>query len=264
MSIKIQYENLAEVPEKFRELYEEKDGKAVLVGVEGMKTPADVDAVLGILRKERDDRKKIESLSQSWKELGEPNEIREKLDRIPELEEAAKGKIDDEKLNELVEKRLPSKLGPLQRDLEAVRKERDETVKERESLRREIETRDRNDAVRSVASKMSVHSTAMPDIEMAASVMLERDETGRLVTKSGIPDLTPGLEVDSFMREMQRLRPHWWPASSGGGARGSGNGLGGPNPWDPKTFNLTEQGKIMREKGPEYARKLAQAVGSDI
>ncbi|HET6375878.1 MAG TPA: hypothetical protein VFF88_07490, partial [Methylocella sp.] len=33
-------------------------------------------------------------------------------------------------------------------------------------------------------------------------------------------------------------------------------------PWHPKTFNLTEQGRILKEKGYEEARRLAEAAGA--
>lgn len=51
--------------------------------------------------------------------------------------------------------------------------------------------------------------------------------------------------------------------SSGGGAGGSGNGSGGGgdvNPWDPKSRNLTEQGRLLRAD-PAKARQMAAQHG---
>lgn len=263
--IELEYDSMDSVPEAFRPLFAEQDGRAVLTGVNGLKTQKDVDTVREALRKEREDHSKAREALKPWGNL-KPDEVMSQLDRIKELEAAAGGKLDENKLQELVEGRLAQKTGPLERTVQTLTQERDTLTQERDDLKNQIVTRDRNDAVRSIATESKAHGTAVPDIEMAASVMLEKNEEGRWVTKSGIDGLTPGLDVKGWMKEMQRLRPHWWPESvSGGAGGGSGGGnFGGANPWSADSWNMTEQGRVMQSQGRDVAERMAKAAGTTI
>lgn len=272
MPIELQYDNKDALPEAFRsdavfnELFTTNaEGKIVLSGVTGMKTQKDVDSVKEALRKEREDHGKTKDALKPWGSLN-AEETLAQLDRIKELEAAAGGKLDEAKLNELVEGRLSQKTGPLQRQIETLTGDKTKVEQERDALKAQLETRDRNDAVRSVATEAKVLQTAIPDMEMAASVMLEKDADGNLVTKSGIAGLTPGLNVKEWAKEMQKLRPHWWPESEGGGARGGGGGGGftGNNPFTAEHWSLTEQGKFLNANGRDATEKLAKAAGTTI
>jgi len=272
MAIELQYDNREALPEAFRsdavfnELFTAgADGKITLTGVTGLKTQKDVDTVREALRKEREDHGKTKDLLKPWGELN-AEETLAQLDRIKELEAAAGGKLDEAKLNELVEGRISQKTGPLQRQIDALTKDKDTLAQENTTLKGQIESRDRNDAVRAVATESKVLATAIPDMEMAASVMLEKDADGNLVTKSGINGITPGLNVKEWTKEMQKLRPHWWPESEGGGARGGGGGAGftGNNPFSHEHWSLTEQGKYLQANGRDAADKLAKAAGTTV
>lgn len=263
--IELEYESQDAIPEAFRPLYAEQNGKFVLTGVKGLKTQKDVDTVKEALRKEREDHAKARDALKPWGDL-KADEVLAQLDRIKELEAAAGGKLDEAKLNELVEGRLAQKTGPLQRQIETLTGDKTKVEQERDALKSQLETRDRNDAVRAVATESKAHATAVPDIEMAASIMLEKDESGKLVTKAGIDGLTPGLDVKGWMKEMTKLRPHWWPESEGGGARGGGGGSGfaGNNPFSAEHWSLTEQGKVLQTQGREVADRLAKAAGTTV
>lgn len=272
MTIELSYENKEALPEAFRrdavfnELFTvEDDGKVVLSGVTGMKTQRDVDTVKEALRKERKDHGKTKDALRAWGSLN-AEETLTQLDRVKELEAAAGGKLDDEKLNELVERRLAQKTGPLERQIKELIEAGTTLEKENAALKSSIESRNLNDSVRSVALESKSHSTAIPDIEMAASVMLEKNDEGRWVTKSDIDGLTPGLDVKGWMKEMIKIRPHWWPESHGGGGRGGGGGnsFSGNNPFSREHWNLTEQGKIMNEQGREVADRMAKAAGTKV
>ena len=65
---------------------------------------------------------------------------------------------------------------------------------------------------------------------------------------------------------MQVKRPHWWPASEGGGAGGGGAGgvIGGENPWARDKWNITKQSLYVKEHGQEKAIAAAKAVGSHL
>ena len=264
--IEITYDSMDSVPEPFRPLYSEKDGKAVLTGVSGMKTIQDVNNVQEALRKERNDHSQAREALKGWKTLGEdPQEILSKLDRMAELEAAATGKIDESKIQQMVESRLGQKTAPLERQLREITTNFETVTQERDALRQSIERRDMTDAVRSIATEMKVIPTAIADVELVASMFLERDDSGEFIVKADAKGVTPGADVKTFMKEMQRLRPHWWPNSQGGGAGGGSGGLGGSdNPWSASGWNMTRQGQIVREHGMARAQEMAKAAGSQV
>jgi hypothetical protein len=271
MAIELRYDNEDALPEAFRnetifaELFTRNDdGSISVTGVTGMKTQKDVDSVSEALRKERNDHKVTKDRLKPWGELN-AEETLTQLDRIRELEAAAGGKLDDDAINKIVDGRLAQKTGPLDRQIKTISEERDALTQENAGLKNSIITRDRNDSVRAEATKVKSHATAVPDIEGAASVMLEQNEEGKWITKSGIEGITPGLGIDGWLRDMQKLRPHWWPESEGGGARGGngGTGFNGANPWSAKSWNLTEQGKVFNDSA-DLAGRLAKAAGTSL
>lgn len=264
-ALEIQYDSLEVVPETFRALYSEKDGKAVLTGINGLKTVHDVAALSEALRKERADHALAREALKPWTQLGKkPDEILTQLDRMTELELAASGKIDEKQINTLVEGRLSQKLGPVERQLRDVTEKYGALEKENSVLKDNLYTRDMSDAIRSVATEMKVLSTAIPDVEMFAKFAMERQEDGTFITKAGIQGVTPGMDAKGFLKEMQKLRPHWWPASAGGGANGGGGFGGEVNPWSASGWNVTAQANVVREKGMAHAETLAKAAGSFV
>lgn len=265
--LEIEYDSVDAVPEAFRPLYTEQDGKAVLTGVNGMKTAKDVLNVQEALRKERADHAAAKEALKPWKTLGDdPTELQSKLDRIAELEAAAGGKLDDEAISKMVEARIGQKTAPLERQLRDTSTTLETIQQENAQLKNTLVTRDRNDVVRAVATEMKVLPTAIPDVEMLAGVYLERDDTsGEFIVKADAKGVTPGADVKQFLKEMQNQRPHWWPQSQGGGA-GGGKGFGqsDDNPWSTKGWNMTKQGQYVREHGMAEAEKAAKAAGSKV
>lgn len=46
---------------------------------------------------------------------------------------------------------------------------------------------------------------------------------GGIVTRDGAPNTVPGMTPDQWIvAQLRSARPHWWPLSSGGGAKGAG------------------------------------------
>lgn len=263
VTLDLSYDSVDAIPQGFSGLFDEKDGKFVLGGVNGMKTQTDVANVQEALRKERGDHDTVKNSLRAWGDL-KPDEVRSQLDRIAELEAAAGGKLDDAAINKIVEGRLIQSTSPLQRQIETLSEENTTFKTENEQLKASMERRDMNESVRSVATEMKVHSTAIVDVEMVAASYLEKNEAGEFVVRSDAQGVTPGVDVKQFLKEMQKLRPHWWPVSEGGGANGHGLGAGEPNPWNASTWNVTQQGKIQRESGIEVATQLAKAAGTTI
>lgn len=264
MELELTYEDTTKIPAGFEKLYTITDGKATLTGINGMKTQVDIDRVQEGLRKEREDHAKTKADLKPFKGM-DPVETQKTLDRIAELEAVSGGKLDDEAINKIVEGRLTQSTAPLQRQIDDLTTKNTELTTINQDLTGTISTSSRNEAVRKVAAEMKVHGTAIEDVELVAANYLEKDEhTGNWIVKADASGVTPGTDVKQFMKEMQKIRPHWWPTSTGGGAGGGLGGLnGGKNPFSGDSWNLTEQGSLIRSDR-ELATQLATAAGTRI
>ena len=264
MTIKAIYSSNEEIPEKYIDLYEEKDGAFRLIKIEGLKTDADVARVTVALDKEK--KEHLESKKKFETFLGgkKPEEVQALLDRIPELEAAAAGKLDEEKINQVVEARLKTKIAPIERERDQMRALNAELEGKVGEFTAKEKQRKIHDTVRDAAVKMKVLDTAQEDVLMLAERMFEINEDGTITAKDGV-GVTPGVAPEVWLTEMQQKRPHWWPASNGGGAKGSGAGGGfANNPWSGEHWSLTEQGKVVNTLGMEKATQMAKSVGVDI
>lgn len=261
--IELEYDTMDEVPEAVRGLYTETDGKAILTGVRGMKTQQDVDNVQEALGKERNLRRDYEKQLKPWKDM-DPEEVRSKLDRIGELETAAGGKLDDDAINKIVETRLTARTAPLERRIDELQENLGATIQERDAAKGTITDMRMSSAIRDAATRAKITPSALSDVEIIAKSGFEFSEDGKLVTteKSGV---TPGLGLDAYFKEMTKSRPHWWPASEGGGAGGgSGGGMNGAkNPFSAEHWDMTKQGALVREDR-EQAEQLAKLAGTTI
>lgn len=260
MALSVIHDKIEDIPEPFRELYTEKDGKFLLTGIEGIKTQADIDRINEGLRKERDDHKKTRERFKAFEGLN-ADEVLAKLDKYDELEAAASGKLDDDKINEIAEKRVKSRLAPVERELLNVKKQNEELTSLVAQYQAKERTRTIHDAVRQAATKHKVLDTAQEDVLMLAERVFEVSEDGKVVAKEGV-GVTPGIDADLWLQEMQQKRPHWWAPSSGGGGTGSGAGAGmANNPWSSDHWNLTKQGEYIRQHGTEKAAQMAKLAG---
>ena len=271
MALKDVHDNLDDIPAEFQSLYTEKGGKYELTGIVGIKTSADVERVQLSLNKERADHKDTKSKLATWADMDHA-EVLKTLDRIPELEAASKGKLDEAQIEEIVTRRvdgtIKSKLAPVERKLKDVIKERDTALEENTGFRSADKTRRVHDKVRTALTASKVLPDAHEDALLLADHVFEiRDDDGAIVTKSNITNLSPGLDPAGWLTEIQEKRGHWWPASVGGGSRGSTAGVGGPggaNPWSAENWNMTKQGAFLREHGTERAGAMAKAAGTVV
>lgn len=254
------YQSQQEIPAQYVDLFEEKDGAFVLSKIEGIRTEVDVENVKKALNKERELR---EGLVKKYKVLGEedPETILTKLNRIKELEAISGGKLDEETIGKIVESRIAQKTSPLEMQLKEISEKASVLEQENNSLKEVLTTKERSSVIRDVANESKCHSTAISDIEMAASVMFEKSE-GKWVTKNNIDGVLPGLSPKEWIKEMQRVRPHWWPESLGGGSRGGNSNFGNANnPFSKENWNLTEQLKLRRDN-PTMASHLEKISGN--
>lgn len=272
--LKPTYEKIDDVPEAHRELYTEKGGKWELTGVEGVKTTADVDRLSKSLHAAQEDNKKLKAALKAFEPLGKPDEVQAKLDRIEELEAlaAAAGGTDEKKIEELVTKRVEGKLRsattPLERQLKQINDERTALAEELTALKAEKTRRTLHDEIRAAATHKDVNMRveAIEDAQILGERVFEVTTDGKVLTRDGVPGITPGLKPAEWLRDLQQSRPHWWPETVGGKARGGAGGGGNPgeNPWAADTWNMTKQGQFVRQFGMERAGKMAAAAGTTV
>lgn len=282
MDLKAIYDSQDDIPEGAitienpRELFTERGGKFVLSGIDGVKTTLDTDALTVGVEKERAATKKareeLAALREAWGDLS-AEEVRAKLDRIPELEAAAAGKLDDEKIAELANKRVEAavsgKVAPLNRQVQALTKERDTLLEQVAGYQAADRARTIEKATTVAARASKVLPEAEEDVQLLASLHLEVAEDGAVVTKEGVKvggkAIPAGLDAAAWLQEIADSRSHWWPASEGAGARGSKGGpKGGENPWGADHWNVTKQGEYLRQHGRAAADRMAKAAGSHV
>lgn len=264
------HDKIDEIPEAFRELYTEKGGKYELTGITGVKTSADVARINTSLEKERNEHAATKAKLATWGELVHDDVVK-KLDRIEELEAAAGNKLDEAKLEELANKRaegiVKTRVAPLERQLKMLEKEKTELLDSNTKLSAKDRTRNREDTLRPLLIEAKVLPEHHEDVLMYAERHLELSGDGKWIVKDGIPGVTAGSLPRDWLAELIEKRPGWLPGSNGGGARGSGPGigiLGGPNPWAHDTWNMTAQGAYLRTHGKDKAEAAAKAVGTKV
>jgi len=268
MALNAIHDTIEEIPEAFRELYTQRNGKYELTGIAGVKTQADVDRLSTALTKERNDHTATKDQLKQWSASGlKLEEVQAKLDKYEELEAAvaAGGTANQEKIDQLVETRIKGRLAPIEREKQRLTEQltgaeaRIGTFEQRERQRKI------HDAVRKARVAAKVIDTAEEDVLMLAERVFDVAEDGTVTTKDQV-GCTPGLTPDVWLTEMSDKRPHWWPGSQGGGAQGARtNGNAGvKNPWSKNNWNLTEQGRYITEHGQEKAEQLASLAGSKV
>jgi len=268
MQLSTEHEKLEDIPEEYRALYTEQEGKFVLTGIQGVKSQADIDRIHSSLVKERDDHKVTKTTLHTWDGM-DHTEITGKLDRFKELEVMAAGNKDefDAKLEELTEARVVTRLAPVERENKTLKTRCDELEGIATGLQIEKTRRTIGDQVLEACVEIKVVDEARPDVIMLANQVFEVADDGKTVlTKENPYGVTPGLSPDVFLSEMQEKRPHWWPTSVGGGAAGSGGnfGTGANNPWTHEGWNMTKQGAFIKENGIEKGEQMAKAAGTTI
>jgi hypothetical protein len=264
MSIKAVYDTKDQVPEQYLDLFEERGGKWHLQRIEGLVTEADLSRVQRSLTQEKDDHKTTKQTLEGYKALGELEEVQQKLDKMPELEAAAKGKLDDAKIEEIVQGRIRSQLAPVERERDQLKTKLTETEQQGQTFQEKDRSRKIQDAIREAAVAAKVRDTAIDDVLTIGERVFEITDDGKVVTRDGV-GITPGIAPDVYLQEMQSKRPHWWPESEGSGANGNrGKGGTGNNPFTREHWNMTEQGRILREQGREKADQLAKSAGTVV
>lgn len=273
MPLKAVHATKDEIPAEYQTLYTEKGDQWELTGIQGVKTQADVDRVQGALTKEKNDHKEAKAKIAVWGDLVHEDVVTS-LDRIPELEAAAKGKLDENAIEEIVNRRVEgtirSQLAPLEREIKTLKTTNGELTESNTKFQTTDRRRKISDDFRKQLNEQKVRSEAHPDALMLANSVMEiREDDGAIVTREGLDGIPAGLSSENLLQELQDSRPHWWVESKGTGSRGSGGGggagfAGGKNPWSADGWNLTTQGRYLKDHGREKAEQAAKAAGVHI
>lgn len=271
--LEIMYESIDAVPEQFRGLYTEKDDGVHLTGVKGLKTQADIDRLSKALNGARGERDELNGKLKPFQEwLGDRSldEVQAAFDEIEELRaraEAGGGEFPKDKLEELAERKVTTKLAPVERKLSQTEQALAEAVQRAEAAEAALTTRDLHAHLREIGEKAKLRPEAMADWLSLGERVFEKSEDGAFVSKdqSGV---TPGVTADIVLGDLKQARPHWWPDSVGGGASGGRGGgtnlMGSANPWSEAGWSVTAQMAYAREHGAEKAAAAAKAAGVSL
>lgn len=269
--MKLKYATKEEIPVGKEDLFTEQNGEFVLTAVEGMKTQVDIDRIMGGLTKERDEHKVTKTKLTTWDGL-ERVDIDAKLAKLAELEVAVQGSVPkeemDKKLDELTEVRTKNRVMPIEREREALKvKLADAEKKLGEYAVRETQ-RTIHDKVRAASVTAKIQPEVMTDVLLLADNVFQLTEGGELLTKENVYGVDAGLTAETFFQTQQEKRPYWWPPAVGGGGKGTGGGknnlAGNKNPWTLDHWNLTEQGRYVKEQGMEKAQSMAALAGTTV
>lgn len=132
-------------------------------------------------------------------------------------------------------------------------------------------------ALTEAGTKAGVRPEAVADLIARGSSVFSLAEDGKTVQAldaDGNPVYgTAGVALtpENYVKQLAKEAPHLFQTSTGGGSGGGGGGgqggggAGGQkgNPWAKETWNLTQQGLILRENR-DKARQLASAAGVTI
>lgn len=265
VKLKTKYESQDDIPEAFRELYEEKDGKFILVGVEGA-NDGDGHARLAKQRDVERNRanaaelklKRFEALADRdpadlLKAIEDVDDLRQQLDAASTGKD---GKGEDA-IRFRIETAVNREKAKLQRELDKALK----AIEEQKALTSTLDGRIRASTIQGALTKIAVDLKVKP--EAVGDVLLhqslfELDEDGKGVrTRDGV-GVTPGIDPATWLADRKTDKPHWWPESVGGGAIGGRGGSGPPeNPFAKGSFNLTKAGRLMQTdmaKATAYAK----------
>lgn len=276
--LKTIYDTIDEIPTDVAvaDLYVERNGKMELIGVEGVRTQADVDRVQEALKKERGDHRVSKEQLLRFADI-DPDAVHEKLDQFDSMKAQVEaftkdGKIDETKLEPVIQSRVKAALGPVERQaaqaaraLEEQKKLTADALAVGDGLKATIKRSSVESAIRSEAVKLKLIPTAIDDAIMAGLDVLDVADDGAIVTKEK-PGVVPGIGAGDWLKDMQDKRPHWWPQSQGGGAGQGGRGglvSRADNPWTKEGWNLTKQGQLTKANEAKAA-ELAKSVGSFI
>ncbi|MCC6230046.1 MAG: hypothetical protein IT432_12580 [Phycisphaerales bacterium] len=103
-----------------------------------------------------------------------------------------------------------------------VAKERDDAKTRANTIAAERNTEKMDAEIRSAVTKAGIFAQSTDDATAILRGVLEVTDKGEVRTKAA-PNVVPGQTVEQFIAgQLKTMRPHYWPTSIGGGAKGGG------------------------------------------
>lgn len=258
MALKTVYADISECPEPHRELYSEKDGKFVLTGIEGIKTQADVDAVLKAKQHEAAKRKEAEDRLKKFKDL-DPEKVFSELDELTELRERGDGADAAEAVKEAA--KLRREVQARDRQIAELTTARDEAMTRADNIDREFKGTKVAQALNEAATKAGVEKHALDDVLFRASYF-EVTEDGTVKTKDGVNGIVAGLSPEAWLSDTKPTKPHWFGTTEGTGSRGGSKVASGGNPFAKGKFDSAGAAKLIQTDRVQ-AERMAKQAGFD-
>lgn len=252
MPLKLTIPKLEDVAEPMRASYRPRtDGEGFILDVEG-----------GVVAKSVHDEFRTQNvtLKQKLEKFGDftPEQLQETTEKLTKLEgdlaAARKNKDAD------AEARIKAIQDGLQKKI-------DDATKTATEYRSRFESVVIDGEVAKAAAEVGAYPTAIDDIatRVRSRFKIGEDNKPYAVDAAGNKifgeDGNP-LGVSGAVRQLTKQAPHLFKSSTGGGAANQSAGGGrsnSANPFKKESWNLTEQGKLMKSDRPEAARLAAEA-----
>lgn len=255
MKLKFIVTNLDEVPEAYRSLYKEEDGKFYLQ-VEGAVGKDKVD-------KFRDEatasKKELDALKLRFEDvdLDDYKRLKEKEDDL------VKGKMNGKTIDEIVAERTAKMKES--HDKEKIKLTERLTTADSELSRLKI-----SDAAVTAAVKLGLRASAKDDLISRVTRTFTLENGVPIAKKADGTQLydanSDPLSIEKHVETLVAEAPHLFEPNSGTGTNKSDTSKGGftgPNPWDPKTINRTKQTEVIKAN-PGLAKRMAAEHGASI
>lgn len=262
MKLKAFYENKEDIPSGLEDYYVLRAGKYMLE-VDGLKTDADLQRVQTALDSEKQAHKQTKEKYAVIADK-DPGEIVALLDRVPELEAAAAANTDNAaKVQQMVDAKLAAAKAPLEREIAQLKAKNAAIEQENANFVKDRRNGILEKAILAAAREAGVDPTMEDDVLRYAQAVCDLDDGNNVVTKDGV-GVTPGIDPKSLFVDMIQKKPRWFKDSVTAGL-GGGKGPAGStvNPWKKDTWNLTEQGRLVKSD-PTVAKNLAKQAGYEI
>ncbi|MEJ8571235.1 hypothetical protein [Microbaculum marinum] len=275
MKLKAIVENLDDVPAEYQDLYEEKDGKFVLKLENDIREHPSVAALQNAFERQktenRDLKAKIADLERKVEGLPDdfdPQEYDQLKQRIEELEADDNDGKDKDRDKEEAVNRVREKY---EQKLERAKRDREESDRQKDEENAALREQLRNSTISTSLNEAMEQANIDPKFRKAVRAIL-RDQV-KVIDKDGDPfavvetDLDPEQPLAAYVAE-------WGDSDEGkiyvgkpvgGGANGNDRRGGGSakNPWKDDQWNLTEQGRIIKEDR-QKADRLAREAGKEL
>lgn len=253
MSLKTYINNLEEVPESLHDYYHE-DGDGFRLDLEGQQDRNELKNKLGEFRNNNKALKEqLEAYQARFAELEEvdPAEIKKAMKAHKEAKD--KQMLPASEVDRLLKERLTEAQSKSQKELEEAKSLASQLSMQMSQMMIE---KNITEAVQQVGQ---LQKGALSDVLHRAKIEMDWVDGGLVERSTGL-----SVEATNWAETLFKNSPFFFQPNTGVGSRGSSKGSNTPNPFMAgDTFNLTEQGRLIREN-PNEAMKMAREAGVEL